>query len=200
MKLQDLIGQRIAIRTEGRADLVEKLYNMVKTYVPIDYFINKKYLFLQDCHLQWDKDDTNFNYPEISITEIDELREENGMKLSDLKAGKHLVVTRDGTKMLVMDGWFQIIEYDNPRSLKEWASFNYFTEDLKNNGYRGESFDIVKVYEIFGGYFNGTISFNSCCKLIWEELQEVELTMDEIAEKFGVDVSKLKIKIKRRIL
>jgi hypothetical protein len=34
----------------------------------------------------------------------------------------------------------------------------------------------------------------SFLKLLWERQKEVELTMDEIAEKFGIPVKNLKIK------
>lgn len=54
---------------------------------------------------------------------------------------------------------------------------------------------IVKVYQIDRpGALHKTFMYDTHLTLVWEKPKEVELTMQEIADKFGINVSQLKIK------
>ena len=54
---------------------------------------------------------------------------------------------------------------------------------------------IVKVYQINKpGALHKTFTYDTHLTLVWEKPKEVELTMQEIADKFGIDVNQLKIK------
>lgn len=100
---------------------------------------------------------------------------------------------------------------------------NYIVVEFKNNDvavvvngkfiYKNKGFDIInecyddnldpinpsftdKITKIYCGQGYGSTSkfdFNRD-KLLWERNQVVELTMDQIAEKFGINVKNLKIK------
>ena len=54
--------------------------------------------------------------------------------------------------------------------------------------------DIDKVFKVTLGCSIDTMLSGNFLKLLWERQKEVELTMDEIAEKFGIPVENLKIK------
>lgn len=62
----------------------------------------------------------------------------------------------------------------------QWDNINSFIEDFENN--------IETIYDLSDSNFltGGT--------KLWEKPKETALTMDQIAEKFGIPVEKLKIK------
>lgn len=63
-----------------------------------------------------------------------------------------------------------------------WADFNHLD-------------GIVKVYQINKpGALHKTFLHDTHLTLVWEKPKEVELTMQQIADKFGIDVNQLKIK------
>lgn len=58
-----------------------------------------------------------------------------------------------------------------------------------------EDFSINKIYKCcLTAGFDYVVNNLYCYKLIWERPQFIELTMDQIANKFGIDVNQLKIK------
>ena len=57
-----------------------------------------------------------------------------------------------------------------------------------------DKWDIDKVFKVTMGGSIDTMLRGAFLKLLWERQKEVELTMDEIAEKFGIPVKNLKIK------
>lgn len=70
--------------------------------------------------------------------------------------------------------------------------FSIYNEDL-TTGY--SEYNITKVYKThYGNGFKQALELNSKSYLILERKQVVELTMDQIADKFGIDVKNLKIK------
>ena len=74
-----------------------------------------------------------------------------------------------------------------------WGPLDNFDDDLKS--FLGNvAYDIVKVYNPNSNRYFGQISGMSNSDLIWERVDIVELTMEDIAEKFGIDVNNLKIK------
>lgn len=54
--------------------------------------------------------------------------------------------------------------------------------------------DIMKVYQVKSFYGILDIIKDSSLELIWERKEPVEITMDQIAEKFGIPVELIKIK------
>jgi hypothetical protein len=107
------------------------------------------------------------------------------MKKSDLKPGmvieyanceKRLVVTINAELYLISRASFAVIK-----------SFN---EDLTCNS--DPKMNIVKVYQPKEAASLSTLL--QCNNCIWERPKEIVLTMQEIADKFGIPVEQLKIK------
>ena len=69
-----------------------------------------------------------------------------------------------------------VVNYD----ARQWDNFNSFIEFFKN--------DTEAIYDLSDGNFlAGGVK-------LWEKPKEIVLTMDQIAEKFGIPVEQLKIK------
>ena len=107
------------------------------------------------------------------------------MKKSDLKPGmvvecanseKRLVVTINAELYLI--------------SRASFANVKSFNEDLTYN--RDSSLNIVKVFQSKKARDLKTLL--NCNNCIWERPKETILTMQEIADKFGIPVEQLKIK------
>lgn len=121
-------------------------------------------------------------YHKNSIS-LEQFKKENPITLEDLKPG--MVIEHSGGKRLVYEmrgEKFGII--DNAH-----CPLNDYRKDLTSDIF---GCDINKVYIV-----NTSSDLKTMLRyavLIWERSKEVELTMDEIAKKFGIDVSQLKIK------
>ena len=119
------------------------------------------------------------------------------MKLSDLKTGM-IVTTRDGGVWCVFRDFEWTYEgakekdailcYSNTHD-KSWTSLSSYSE-MKNNGFMGDSFDIVKVEVPYHPYgFLNLEHEKDKRKLLWKEEPEIkEMTMSEVEEKFGCKV------------
>ena len=111
------------------------------------------------------------------------------MTKSDLKPGM-VIETREGNKALV-------IEVNGKLYYTKWRTYNnisnYYNEDLTNEF---SDLDVDKVYKISQPSPLSTLLDDTDLNLtlLWERSKEVELTMDEIAKKFGIEVAQLKIK------
>lgn len=107
------------------------------------------------------------------------------MKKSDLKPGM-VVEYANGDRRLV-------IEFNNELVLLSncsWGNLKDYSEDLKSSG---ENFNIDKIYK--PQFMTGLDSMlKGVYNCIWERPKSIELTMEEIAEKFGINVEQLKIK------
>jgi len=88
------------------------------------------------------------------------------MNRKDLIAGKHLVVLRDKTMGIVMDGWIQNITEDG-KNFNGWLGMDNYKENMTVENF--PEWDITKVFKIQSGFFNGIVSFNGHCELVWEE-------------------------------
>lgn len=107
------------------------------------------------------------------------------MKKSDLKPGmvveyangeKRLIVTINNKLYLINEHVFAVVES--------------FSEDLTCNS--NHIIDIVKVYQPKeASSLNNMLQCNNC---IWDRQKETVLTIQEIADKFGIPVEQLKIK------
>lgn len=108
------------------------------------------------------------------------------MKKSDLKPGM-VVEYANGKRRLVIEFCDKLVLLGN----NNWGDLAILSEDLVC--LFNEDFTIDKVYK--PGYMSGLNSMLTSEQLcIWERPKSVELTMEEIAEKFGINVEQLKIK------
>lgn len=106
------------------------------------------------------------------------------MKKSDLKPGmvieyanseRRLVVTINNELYLISNNMF--------------AKVASFTDDLKCDANHDR--DIMKVFQPEASSLSSLLSCNNC---IWVRPKETVLTMQEIADKFGIPVEQLRIK------
>ena len=107
------------------------------------------------------------------------------MKKSDLKPGMVVEYT-NGEKRLVVTINAEL--YLISRAL--FADLKSFNEDL--TCYSNPTMNIIKVYQPKEAA--GLSTLLQCNNCIWERPKEVVLTMQEIADKFGIPVEQLKIK------
>lgn len=113
----------------------------------------------------------------------------NNMQKSNIKSGMS-VKLRAGQMGLIVDVFGKrIIQFEN-----NWANFDEnYNQDLKavNADIR---WDIMEVYRILD--YDCVIRKNLCKpeNLKWRREEQKELTMQEIADKFGISINSLKIK------
>lgn len=108
------------------------------------------------------------------------------MKKSDLKPGM-VVEYANGGRRLVIEFNDELFLLSN----NSWADLMHYNSDLECS--YNKDFTINKVYN--PGYMQGLNSMLEDIHFcIWERPKSVELTMEEIAEKFGINVEQLKIK------
>lgn len=116
-----------------------------------------------------------FTYKRKNIMKINGIEIKPGMiiKTKEEKGKYHNYVV-----FPLLEGELGVIAYDK----YSWDNIRYF---IKNH-----SSDIISIHDLtsnnLGGLDNG--------KILWEKPTEVELTMQEIADKFGIPVKQLKIK------
>lgn len=108
------------------------------------------------------------------------------MKKSDLKPGM-VVEYANGVRRLVIEFNDELVLLGN----NNWGDLKGYSEDLECPV--NEDFTIDKVYKpwcMLG--LNSMLEDTHPC--IWYRSKSVELTIEEIAEKFGINVEQLKIK------
>ncbi len=107
------------------------------------------------------------------------------MKKSDLKPGM-VIEYANGERRLVIEFNDELFFLGN----YGWGRLKDYPEDLENFN---RNFSIDKIYK--PRFMTGLDSMlKDVYNCIWERPKSVELTMEEIAEKFGIDVEQLKIK------
>ncbi len=125
--------------------------------------------------------------PQYEVITLNDLQ----MKKQDIQLGM-VVEYRCGKRALVIsvndeilfsdnDGYMRLKDYDN----------DLLVIDRHNDS---DNWDIDKIFKVTLGCSIDTMLNGNFLKLLWERQKEVELTMDEIAEKFGIPVENLKIK------
>jgi hypothetical protein len=116
------------------------------------------------------------------------------MKRSDLRSGM-VVVTRDGDKGIVLLGTSKgnIIGGVGNSTSGLWKPLDGLNDDLEGmTSTTGD--DIIAVYDGTSNMHYGSTNLDNL-RLIWERPADpIVLTIDEIAEKFGVDPSLIQIK------
>ena len=116
------------------------------------------------------------------------------MKKSELKSGM-VVEDKRGRRGIVLIGTTLgdiIGGLGNPGGDRStWGKLSKYADDLTSSF--GKDYDIVKVFNPDNNMSYGSVE-DLHLIMIWKRVKTVELTMDEIAKKFGVDVNNLKIK------
>ena len=139
-------------------------------------------------------------FKEIGWVWTDEMIEglvlvETSFTKSDLKTGM-VVEYRNGSRRLVLRDYQGTGE--DILIGTGWRSFDNYTENLTDGG-GDKDFDIMKVYA--ASDYCGTLHLldKKCCeyKVVWERKEIKEVTLEQVAEKFGVPVDQLRIKIVR---
>ena len=179
-------------KTEKEAEEFCKLMHDNKMYWASDSRYDKcNYYYLEGDTICYDFNKGNFgseNYYGKHNYIILEWEDFMDFKKDDLKAG-YVVQFRNGDYQIVTDSIHGLL-FLNMRSFIE---VDQYKNELTFDGFNKEV-DVIKVwgfaYDISQSLFIGTISR----KLLWERKEPKELTMQEIADKFGVDVKDLKIK------
>jgi hypothetical protein len=115
------------------------------------------------------------------------------MKKSDLRSGM-IVVTRDGRKGIVLLGTANgnvIGGIGLGHGVSTWMPFDSLTEDLKS---LKTASDITAVYVADSNMQYGSTDLDKL-GLLWQRPVElVELTIAEIADRFGIDPALIRIK------
>lgn len=106
------------------------------------------------------------------------------MKKSDLKPGMVVEYASGGKRLVVIINNKLYLIGENM-----YATLESFDDDLNCSI---NSLNIVKIYQpVTASNFSSLLKCTNC---IWERITEVTVTMEEIAEKFGINVEQLKIK------
>ena len=124
---------------------------------------------------------------DYTILEWSDFRKEKEMTKKELKTGM-VVEYRNGDKRIVL--------LDTPIGDAligniGWVDLYYYTNDLRNATASG--FDIVAVYEPYHKREMRSLCWNEQ-KCIWRRSEVKEVTLSEIAEKFGVAVENIRVK------
>lgn len=125
--------------------------------------------------------------PEYEVITLNDLQ----MKKQDIQLGM-VVEYRCGKKALVISVNDEVLFSDTfgYMRLKDYNDDLTVIDRHEDSG----KWDIDKVFKVTLGCSIDTMLSGNFLKLLWERQKEVELTMDEIAEKFGIPVKNLKIK------
>ena len=118
------------------------------------------------------------------------------MKKSDLRSGM-VVVNREGAKGIVLLGTEKgniIGGFGSLSGQAFWMPFDCITDDLcyANAGFSRS--DIVAVYTANSNQQFGSMDLDKL-RLLWQRPADpIELTIEEIADRFGVDPALIRIK------
>jgi hypothetical protein len=115
------------------------------------------------------------------------------MEKKDLRSGM-VIVNREGRKAIVFLNSREgdvLGGYDGNNSA--WCPLTAIENDLTYKGIPNS--DIVKIYSPDNNRAIGSVDIHKgCFTLVWERSETIELTIDDIAKKFGVPVNTIKIK------
>ena len=123
--------------------------------------------------------------PEYEVITLNDLQ----MKKQDIQLGM-VVEYHCGKKALVISVNNEVLFSDT----NGYMRLKDYDDDLLVINSDSDKWDIDKIFKVTVESSISTMLNSSFLKLLWERQKEVELTMDEIAEKFGIPVEQLKIK------
>ena len=181
------IGDKVKVRTDLIADEVYGGQSFMSGMKP---FVGKIYTISRI-----DSDQKYYMFEEIGWVWTDEMIEgpvKTPFTKSDLKTGM-VVEYRNGSRRLVLRDY-----QGTGKNLligDRWASFNFYNEDLTYDS-GDKNYDIVKVYAAKDFCATLRLLDKECCeyRVVWERKEIKEVTLEQIAEKFGVPVDQLRIK------
>lgn len=109
----------------------------------------------------------------------------NKFSKHDIKSG-YVVELRDGSHLMAMRCDQEMFNKILINEEGKWASFDFFNSDLtRKNGCEG---DIMKVYGL-NRYPHQALDISFKARpLLWERIETVEMTMDEVCEALGKQV------------
>ena len=162
----------------------------LQTIGDIKYFGNDKIevLYLDPYRLRYSTAKyLREHLPEYEVITLNDLQ----MKKQDIQLGM-VVEYHCGKKALVISVNNEVLFSDTfgYMRLKDYNDDLLVIDRHDDSG----KWDIDKVFKVTLGCSIDTMLSGNFLKLLWERQKEVELTMDEIAEKFGIPVKNLKIK------
>ena len=182
------IGDKVKVRTDLIVNGVygsQSFMPEMKPYAGKIYTISETYF-----------GNNSYEFEEIDWYWTDEMIEglvETSFTKSDLKTGM-VVEYRNGSRRIV----FRDYQGTGKDLLigDRWASLNDYPEDLADDDDGDRDYDIVKVYNAKDFCATLRLLDKKCCdyEVVWERKEIKEVTLEQIAEKFGVDVKNLRIK------
>lgn len=181
------VGDKVKVRTDL---IVDEIYGG-KLFMPeMKQYAGKIYTIYQISSKQ-----TFYLFEEVGWIWTDEMIEglvEASFTKSDLKTGM-VVEYRNGSRRLVLRDYQGTGEDILIGS--GWRSLNDYTEDLADSD-DDKDYDIMKVYVAINYCDTLYLLDSKCCKcrVVWERKEIKEVTLEQIAEKFGVPVDQLRIK------
>jgi hypothetical protein len=116
------------------------------------------------------------------------------MKKEDLRSGMIVQTRQGGFGMILLNTTNGDIIGGGTHTFNHnerlWKPLENLSDDLTSREYGN---DIVKIYNANANYIFGTFD-TKLLTCIWERpVTPIEMTMDEIANKLGIDVDRLKI-------
>ena len=114
----------------------------------------------------------------------------NNMQKSNIKSGMSVKLGNGEIGLVIGIDGREIIQFEN-----SWIDIdNEYNQDLKLITTKYDDWDIMEVYRILN--YDSVIRKNLCKpgNLIWRREEQKELTMQEIADKFGISINSLRIK------
>lgn len=181
------IGDKVKVRTDL---IVDEEYGGQSFMSGMKLFAGKIYTISKI-----DSDQEYYMFEEIGWVWTDEMIEglvKASFTKSDLKTGM-VVEYRNGSRRLVLRDYQGTGE--DLLIGDRWSSFNFYNEDLTYSS-GDKDYDIMKVYVAINYCDTLYLLDSKCCKcrVVWERKEIKEVTLEQIAEKFGVDVKRLRIK------
>ena len=182
------IGDKVKVRTDL---IVDGVYGGQSFMSGMKLFAGKIYTIRKI-----DSDRKYYMFQEIGWVWTDEMIEgpvKTPFTKSDLKTGM-VVEYRNGDRRIV----FRNYQGTGKDLLigDRWASLNDYPEDLADDSDGDRNYDIMKVYNAKDFCATLRLLDKKCCdyKVVWERKEIKEVTLEQIAEKFGVPVDQLRIK------
>ena len=170
------IGDEVCISDHLLPNYVQKVLSNPFEIISIEWNTTLNTLY---CDVK--KDRTIFMVKITSLTPYKPMKKETKTLADYLKPG-YVIEYDDGLRFVITQD-----VHGNNFGLQLGAAIMWASLDALDS--------IVKVYQIDRpGALHKTFDQNTRLTLVWEKPKEVELTMQEIADKFGIDVNQLRIK------
>lgn len=214
MKLEDLVWKKYKIKTNENIGWIKRFYKLCEDKGLIlsrnmDSFLDSKFLFLDGGYLEGSCCDVGWDsYKTINFEDIDEFNPSYKRSILTDEKGENMYFKKENLKPMMV-----IKMRDGSISLVHEYKGEFVFTDINGNDYSMSSgyenkdgllkddetpeFEPIEIYEPKYAHSLSVLLGEKSLEyynLIWKESQSVEVTMQEIADKFGVPVENLKIK------